>query len=499
MTENSTERPGRVRVRFAPSPTGELHVGGARTALFNWLFAKNQKGDFILRIEDTDQTRYSAEAEENLKSELKWLGMDWDEGPGKGGNFGPYKQSERLDLYRKYAEQLVKEEKAYHCFCTAQRLEEVRAKQKESKFQTTGYDRHCRNLPEAERKTLLENNTPYVIRLKIPETGTTSFDDLLRGPIQYQNEVLDDIVLYKSNGFPSYHLANVVDDHLMEISHVMRGEEWIPSSPKHQLLYNAFGWTPPVFVHLPVILAEGGGKLSKRKGAASVADFKNLGYLPEALNNFLALLGWSPGDDREYMSQEEMVASFSLQKINPKSCFFDTQKLEWMNGQHIQHLSDEAMGKLLEASLPENLDKKWGQTYYSSVGALLKERVKKTTEIYEMARYFFEEPTAYEEKAFKKRVKENTPQHLKMLSSELKGLESFSAENIEKLYHQLKEDWELPGAGALIHPTRLGISGVSFGPGLFQMMEVLGKEKVIGRLEMFAQYIEASQKSGQQV
>ena len=295
-----------IRVRFAPSPTGYLHVGGARSALFNYLFARRHGGVFILRIEDTDRGRYVEGAVEEIVASLRWLGLDWDEGPDIGGPVGPYAQSERTQLYREHARRLIEGGNAYRCFCTAERLTALREEQEKNKL-PLGYDRKCRDLPRADIERLLAGNAPHVIRLKIPAGRTITFTDEIRGSIEYQSDVLDDIVLIKSDGFPTYHMANVVDDHLMGITQVLRGDEWIASTPRHVLLYEAFGWTPPVFAHLPVILAPDGKKLSKRKGAASVMDYKRAGYLPEALFNFLALLGWSPGegDNREKMSKRE--------------------------------------------------------------------------------------------------------------------------------------------------------------------------------------------------
>ena len=335
---SASNRP--VRVRFAPSPTGYLHVGGARTAIYNYFFAKAMKGTFYLRIEDTDRKRYNEEALHDLLRDLRWLGLQWDEGPDCEGDVGPYFQSERLDIYAREIKKLLDSGNAYYCFCTEERLQEVRAAQEKSGAVVTGYDRHCRNIPREEAEERIARGEKAVIRFKVPETGITGFDDLIRGHIEYQNELLDDLVLIKRDQYPTYHFASVVDDHLMGTSHVLRGDEWISSTPKHVLLYKAFGWEPPVFCHLPVILAAGGGKLSKRKGAASVGDFRDLGFLPETLVNFLALLGWNPGDDREVMTIQEMIDVFTLERINPKAVAFDEKKLQWMNGQHI-HQADE--------------------------------------------------------------------------------------------------------------------------------------------------------------
>lgn len=293
-------------------------------------------GTFYLRIEDTDRKRYNEEALHDLMRDLKWLGLQWDEGPGAEKDCGPYFQSERLDIYHREIQKLLDSGDAYYCFCTEERLQQVRAEQEKSGVSVTGYDRHCRHISREEAEARIAAGEKAVIRLKVPEQGITEFEDKIRGHIEYKNELLDDLVLIKRDGFPTYHFASVVDDHFMGTTHVLRGDEWISSTPKHMLLYKAFGWEPPVWCHLPVILAAGGGKLSKRKGAASVGDFRDLGYLPETLVNFLALLGWNPGDDREVMSVKEMIDCFTLERINPKAVAFDEKKLQWMNGQHIQ-------------------------------------------------------------------------------------------------------------------------------------------------------------------
>jgi glutamyl-tRNA synthetase len=482
------------RVRFAPSPTGYLHVGGARTALFNFLFARHHGGTFILRIEDTDQKRYQPEALAEIFTSLKWLGLQWDEGPAAGGEHGPYSQSERSAIYRRQAEQLLAAGKAYRCFCSEERLTGMRNEQEKAKMaQGSGYDRHCRSLSEAEVKMLLAANTPYVVRFKVPDSRDVAFHDMIRGVITYQSSQLDDLVLLKSDGFPTYHLANVVDDHLMGITHVLRGDEWIASTPKHILLYEACGWQPPIFAHMPVILAQDGGKLSKRRGAASVLDYQRNGILPQALLNFLALLGWAPGADRELMSLDEMIAAFSLERVSPKSAVFDETKLEWMNGQYLQQLSNEAI-------LPDVLSL-WARVgilvadsdrlYAKKVIGLFKERSKKISEIAEKGRYFFCDPTEYEGQSAKKYFKAETTPLLKNLAAKMAGLEPFDHDALENLYQRLADEMAL-STGKLIHPTRLAVSGVSFGPGLFEMLELLGRETVLRRMQAAADWIVAN-------
>ncbi|MFC1585885.1 glutamate--tRNA ligase [Fibrobacterota bacterium] len=479
-----------IRVRFAPSPTGTLHVGGARTALFNWLFARSKGGAFILRIEDTDQSRYDRKAEEAMIKDLKWMGLEWDEGPDRDGGYGPYRQSLRLEQYQKYARQLVEKGCAYYCFCTPERMKTVRAEQQAMK-QKSGYDRHCRDVSPEEVSGKLSEGTPHVIRLKVPLEGTTVFTDYLRRDIEYQNGELDDLVLIKSDGFPAYHLANVVDDHLMEISHVLRGDEWIPSTPKHALIYRAFGWQPPVFAHLPVILAEGGGKLSKRKGASSVTDYKDMGFLPGALVNFLALLGWNPGNDVELMDRQRLVDAFSLERINPKSCAFDEKKLEWMNGQYIiQSAPEELLAAVKDRFTAAGVSLgEFSDGYVLSVIMLMKERARRLTDFVNNGRYFFEDPSAYDSKAEKKHFKEETAEVLESLKARLASAEPFDASSLEDLYKITAGERGLPNSAKLIHPTRLAISGLSFGPGLFELMELLSREVVIRRMSRAVEYL----------
>ncbi|MBD3393531.1 MAG: glutamate--tRNA ligase [Chitinivibrionales bacterium] len=481
-----------VRVRFAPSPTGYLHIGGARTALFNYLFARHHRGTFILRIEDTDRSRFDKGALAEIYESLRWLGLDWDEGPQAGGAAGPYVQSERAALYREHADELLRSGKAYRCFCTPDRLDRVR-KERERAKAPTAYDRHCRNLPGGEAEKLLASGTPHVIRLAIPDGRTVSFDDRIRGHIEYDASVLDDLVLLKSDGLPTYHLANVVDDHHMRISHVFRGDEWIASTPRHILLYEAFGWPPPVFAHLPVILSPDGGKLSKRKGAASVMDYKRGGYLPEALFNFLALLGWSPGDDREKMSRPEMIQAFSLEKVSPKASVLDEKKLAWMNGLYLQDASvDSLRGTVVQWWKDAGVvgaEAGADDPHFAKVISLMKDRSKTIAELTENAAYFFADPAAYEEKAARKHFKERAPELLRTLARALEQAPSFDHASLEEIYRAQAEEAGV-SAGKLIHPTRLAVTGVSFGPGLFELLEVLGRETVVRRMHRAAERVE---------
>ncbi|MCB9496605.1 MAG: glutamate--tRNA ligase [Fibrobacteria bacterium] len=481
-----------VRVRFAPSPTGFLHVGGARSALFNWLFAKRMGGKFLLRIEDTDQTRYNEAALHDLIRDLKWLGLTWDEGPEVGGPHEPYYQSQRLPMYKKASEELLAKGAAYRCFCTSERLDALRKRQEENKL-PPGYDRHCRDLTTEESDARAAAGEAHVVRLKSPMSGKTVFTDMVRGEIEYQNHVLDDLVLLKTDGFPTYHLANVVDDHDMRITHVLRGDEWIPSTPRHVLLYQAFGWTPPAFCHLPVILAPGGGKLSKRKGAVSVGEYREKGYLPHALFNFLALLGWSPGDEREKMSLEDLIESFSLERVMPKAAAFDETKLEWLNGQYLigsapEEIESEVRRFLVDRGFGEELSEN-PATLEKHI-RLLKDRSRRLDELVDTGLYFWRDPETYEEKAVAKHWKPETAARMRSLVLRLTEQADWSHTALEALYRDETEKQGVKFA-ELIHPTRLAVSGLSFGPGLFELLEALGSDCVLRRLAIALEKLSA--------
>ncbi|MBD3314325.1 MAG: glutamate--tRNA ligase, partial [Chitinivibrionales bacterium] len=423
---------------------------------------------------------------------LKWLGLEWDEGPEVGGAYGPYVQSERTDLYRSFVENLIADGRAYRCFCTPERLAEVRARQEKEKKATIRYDRHCRCLSDAENEAFVAEGKPFVVRFKTPEERPVVFEDRIRGRIEYRSDILEDTILLKSDGFPTYHLANVVDDHHMHITHVIRGEEWIASTPLHVLMYEAFGWEPPRFAHVPVILSPEGGKLSKRKGAASVMDYKRAGYLSEALFNFLALVGWAPGDDREKMSRSEIIDAFSLDKVSPKAAVFDEKKLEWLNGQYLQERSVESvMGDVFEKWKELRLipdDASPDDPALQDIVGLLKDRSRRVTDIASGSRYFFADPTEYEEKAAKKHFKGGAPRVLVALRERLAQAEPWDHTKLEETYRRYAEEEGL-SAGKLIHPTRLAVSGVSFGPGLFELLESLGKEKVLRRIDRAVQWL----------
>lgn len=471
-----------VRVRFAPSPTGFLHVGGLRTALYNYLFARRNSGKFILRIEDTDQSRRVDGAVENLISTLAWAGVQYDEGPGIGGPFGPYVQSERLEIYRHHADELVKHGKAYHCFCSTERLEEVRQRQTAAK-ERVSYDRHCRALSQEEVKERLGRGERNVIRMMVPLEGTVTFQDLIRGEVSIGNEILDDQVLLKSDGFPTYHLAVVVDDHLMQISHVIRGEEWLPSTPKHVLLYQYFGWELPIFAHLPLLLNPDKSKLSKRQGDVAVEDYRAKGYLREALVNFIAFLGWNPGDERELFSLEELVQEFTLERVGKSGAVFNIEKLDWLNFQHLKRKSNEQLlGMLREHLATIGMDgSSFTDDYLLGVIAAMRERSAFVHEFVDKCPYFYKAPTEYDPDVVKKRWKPESSLQLETLSKEFARMGHRSKEDFEAALHRAAASLNIKNT-ELIHPLRLALSGVGAGPGLYDIAFLLGKDESVKRI-----------------
>ena len=472
----------KVRVRFAPSPTGYLHVGGLRTALYNYLFARKHNGVFMLRIEDTDRTRYVEGAVEKLISTLNWAGLDYDEGPIKGGKFGPYVQSERLGIYKQHAERLLQEGKAYRCFCTSERLDEMR-KSLEKMNVFPKYDRACLKLKQSEVDEKLANGTPYVIRMKIPESRIIKFHDLIREDVEISSDILDDQVLIKSDGFPTYHLANVVDDHLMEVSHIIRGEEWLPSVPKHILLYEYFDWEVPKLAHLPLLLNPDKSKLSKRQGDVAVEDYRVKGFLKDALINFVAFLGWNPGTEQEFFLMDDLVAQFSLETVNKSGSVFNLDKLKWLNFEHLRKKSDSEVLQMLKNELKQS---KYKEIHYEDkflIGIIeaMRPRVSFVKELIDNCSYFYEPPTEYDVEVIKKRWKEDTPQELKKLAEEFSRLENPGKEDYETALHKAAESLTI-GNGKLIHAVRLAISGVGGGPGLYDILYLLGKDESIKRI-----------------
>jgi glutamyl-tRNA synthetase len=477
-----------VRVRFAPSPTGALHIGGARTALFNWLFARNQKGKFILRIEDTDRTRSTLEAEKAIFEGLEWLGLDWDEGPQVGGPFGPYYQTERKEIYLKFAQQLLEEGKAYYCFCTPEELEKKR-KEAEARKEAPRYDGHCRKLSEAEIKKKLESGLLKVIRFLLPPVGETKVEDLIRGKVIFKNELLDDFVILKSDGFPTYNFACVVDDHLMEITHVIRGDDHLSNTPRQILLYQAFGWALPKFAHIPMILGKDRTRLSKRHGATSVIAYRDLGYLPEAMLNYIAKLGWGCGN-QEIFSREELIEKFSLEGVNKNPAIFDLEKLNWLNGQYIRKILPERLVDLCEPLLIET----YGThdfDYLRKVVTIFHDRLVLISDIVPLSNYFFKDDYQYDPKGVEKYFKpEITKKILETLKERLAKVDPFTRENIETVFKGLAEEMKVK-LGEVIHPCRLALTGRTESPPMYDVVEILGKEKTIKRLEKAISFLTA--------
>jgi glutamyl-tRNA synthetase len=472
-----------VRVRIAPSPTGYFHIGSARTALFNWLFARHHQGKFIVRVEDTDQARYYPEAVPDLVDSLRWLGLDWDEGPEVGGDYGPYFQSQRLDLYQRYSNGLLAQGDAYHCYCSPERLAAMREEQR-AKKQDVGYDRHCRFLTVEQRARYEAAGAAPVVRLKAPLEGATSFDDVLYGTISVDNHTLDDLVLLKSDGFPTYHLANVVDDHLMEISHIMRGDEWLPSVPKHVLLYRALGWELPVYAHLPLILAPTGkGKLSKRHGGVEVREFRRAGYLPEAMVNYLARVGWSYDDKTEIFSRDELIRYFDLSGVNSSPARFSYERLEWMNGYYIRQLDDRDLAaRLVPFMAGAGLEVT--DEGLVPIVPLVQERLKTLADVVDWAGFFFESKLEYDSSLLigKKMTAQLSLDALQQARTALDAQPDLAPDATEPLLRALASDAGLK-AGQLFGVVRVAVTGRTVAPPLFETMAVLGKTRVMERID----------------
>lgn len=499
----------KVRVRFAPSPTGPLHIGGVRTALFNYLFAKKQGGDFILRIEDTDQTRYVEGSEQYIADSFEWLNLPFDESPENPGKFGPYRQSERKSIYKKYADQLIESGHAYYAFDTPEELDQKR-KEYEEKGETFIYNWHNRtemknslNLTSEEVREKIKNNEHFVIRFKSPGDESLHLKDIIRGDIHVETKILDDKVLFKSDGMPTYHLANIVDDHLMEITHVIRGEEWLPSLPLHILLYRAFDWTPPQFAHLPLILKPTGkGKLSKRDGdkmgfpvfplewkgqdGEISSGYREDGYLPETVVNMLALLGWNPGTEQEIFSIEELIEAFDIERVQKGGARFDPEKTKWFQNQYFQKLPDELLLKDFE-----NLLKKRNiasDVDLERVLSLIKERASFVEELWEQGNFFFDAPDHYDEKAVAKAFKPGSGEYLKHVKTLLNEISSFDSGVISE---KIKE-WivsEKIGFGNVMMPLRLALVGEMKGPDVFDIISIIGPEETERRLDKAISFI----------
>ena len=483
----------KVRVRFAPSPTGSLHIGGARTALFNLLFARHNNGTFVLRIEDTDTERSTEESAAQIIRSLKWLGIEWDEGPEKGGDFGPYFQSQRLELYRREVERLLAEGKAYRCYCTPEELAERReAALKAGK--APRYDGTCRNLTPEQIAKFEAEGRKYTIRLKMPEEGQTEVNDLIRGRVVFENSVLDDLIIVKSNGIPTYNFACVVDDNAMQITHIIRAEEHLSNTPKQIQVYKALGYDIPQFAHVPMILAPDRSKLSKRHGATSVEEFRDQGYLAQAIINYLTLLGWSPEGTEEIFGMEKAINEFTLERVNKTAAIYDVKKLTWINGHYMRELDS---GFVTEQTVPfmvkrgiiteQEAEEKFD--YIKRIVEISRDRAKTLDELAESIAFFFQDVTEYEEKGVRKHfAKENAAQLLTQGADALEKLEDFTLENTETTFRNITEAMGLKAA-ELIHPTRLAITGRTVGPGLFDIIVLLGREKTVERMRKAAKWI----------
>ncbi|HHY04926.1 MAG TPA: glutamate--tRNA ligase [Thermoanaerobacterales bacterium] len=485
--------PNKVRVRFAPSPTGSLHIGGARTALFNLLFARHNKGTFILRIEDTDTERSTEESASQIVRSLKWLGLDWDEGPEKGGEYGPYFQSQRLELYKREVQKLLDEGKAYYCYCTPEELKERREAALKS-GKAPRYDGRCRNLSSEQIAKFKAEGRKPTIRLKVPEQGQTEVYDLIRGKVVFENSVLDDFIIFKSNGVPTYNFACVVDDHAMEMTHIIRAEEHLSNTPKQIHVYNALGYELPQFAHVPMILAPDRSKLSKRHGATSVEEFRDQGYLAESIINYLTLLGWSPEGNEEIFGLDKTIEEFSLKRVNKTAAIYDVKKLTWINGHYLRELDLDYITKqvipfMIKKGIIDEQQSKEDYEYIKKIVDVSRDRAKTLDELADTIAFFFKDFDEYEEKGIRKHFsKENAAELLTKGAEVLENLQEFTHDTTEKAFRDLTGSLGLKAA-ALIHPTRLAITGRTIGPGLFDIIVLLGREKVVERMKKAAEWI----------
>lgn len=482
-----------VRVRFAPSPTGDLHIGGVRTALFNWLFARHHEGKFILRIEDTDVERSTEESARQIISALNWTGLNWDEGPEVGGEYGPYFQSQREDYYRQAIEYLLEKERAYYCYCTPEEVEKMK-KEAERAGEPPIYPGRCRNLSAEERKAFEAGGRKPVIRLKTPDEGYTVINDLVRGEVSFENRLQEDLIIVKSDGKPTYNFACVVDDHAMGISHVIRADEHLSNTPKQVMLYQALDYELPQFAHVPMILAPDRSKLSKRHGATSVDEFKNEGYLPQALINYLLLLGWSPGNNDEIIPLSRAIRDFTLEEVSSNPAVYDTKKLTWVNGHYMRDLPLE---EIMKQALPfireagyveEDISEEEYERLCKIVDAV-RERSRTLLELVDGISYFYDDDFDYDQKGVKKHFQQDDT--LTILENDLdclKKVKPFNREAIEEIYRNRSEELGVKAA-RMIHTTRLALSGRTFGPGLFTLVELVGREEAIKRLERALEYV----------
>ena len=479
-----------VRVRFAPSPTGNPHIGNVRTAIFAWLFARRHGGSFMIRVEDTDQSRRTEGAVEAMLDSLRWVGLDWDEGPDIGGPVAPYVQSERLPLYHEVAHNLVEAGHAYRCYCTPERLNRVRRDQEESGADTIGYDRHCLDMSATEAERLESEGHSPVIRFRMPDDGLSALDDVVFGHIEFENRLYDDFVALKSDGFPTYHLASVVDDHHMRISHVMRGKEWLSSVPRHVQLYAALGWDIPQFAHLPMILAPDRTKLSKRHGAASVMDYRDMGFLPEALMNYLALLGWSLDDKSEFFTSEGLINNFDLHRVSSSDAIFDLDKLTWLNGQHIRNSPDDRISSALArywTESPPAFDIQPDVDRVSDIVPLVRERLKTLGDAAPLVKFVFSKDIQIDPEQVVQRGMdpEGTRQILEAAYRGLSEIESFETESIEGLLRPLAADLGVK-VGQLLGTLRVATTGQKVSPPIFESLEVLGRKRSLESIKKAA-------------
>ncbi|MCE5287585.1 MAG: glutamate--tRNA ligase [Pelosinus sp.] len=484
-----------IKVRFAPSPTGYLHIGGARTALFNWFFAKSQQGKLVLRIEDTDAARLKEDSISQILASMKWLGIGWDEGPGVEGPNGPYYQSERLALYQKEVARLVAEGKAYYCFCTAEELAHTRELQLQA-GETLRYNGKCRDIPLGEAERRIKAGEKAVVRLRVPESGEITVDDLIHGQVKFRLDQLDDLIIMKSNNIPAYNFACVVDDNAMGITHVIRAEEHLSNTPKQVLIYQALGYKTAQFAHIAMILAPDRSKLSKRHGATSVEEFREQGFVAPAIVNYLTFLGWSSGDEEEIITPKATIEKFSLDRVSKKAAIYDTKKLAWLNGQYLSSMdlddvTREAMPFLLQKKLITEAQRGEQYNKIREIVAAVRTRVKTLVELAEAAEYFFKDITEYEEKGCRKHfAKPEAAELLAKCRKCVEAVECFDEVHVEEAYRQLTEDLAIK-IGELIHPTRLALTGRTVSPGLFEVMVLLGKEECLKRMDQAIKYISA--------
>lgn len=482
----------KLKVRFAPSPTGPFHIGGARSALFNWLVARHADGTFLVRIEDTDLKRSTKESEENIKDSLKWLGMNWDEGIDVGGPHGPYRQTERLDLYKKEVQRLLDEGKAYYCYCSAEELEKSRKAQLDA-GKTPIYDEHCRHLTEEEKARYEAEGRKPVVRLKVRKDGVFAFDDMVRGHVEFQAAGVGDFIIMKSDGIPVYNFAVVIDDAFMEVTHVIRAEEHLSNTPRQLAIYEALGYKPPKFGHISLILGEDHKKMSKRHGATSVTEYRNMGYLPEAVVNYLALLGWTPKGEQEIFTEEELIKQFSMKRVSSNDAVFDINKLNWINFQYMKKLDADQLYDLIVPFLVKagyvdaavNEEKK---DWLKKVIWFMKDHIYFAGQAADELRFFFEDmPKITDEDVLAIMKAETSGQLLRAFIEDLKVLPSFDQDAIKKCFNACMKAQGIKGKAAY-EPTRIALTGVTQGPGMFEMMELFGREKTMDRLEAALAY-----------